>query len=662
LSVRGAVLLSDSFNYPDGPVVGAAGSPWIDHSSGTSANIVSGQLQVDSARSEDISAPLVGQPYTTGSNVTLFASFTIHFTTLPTTNGSHFAHFLNGSSVFRCRIWASITNAPPGFFRLSIANGSSADATSAQLTNDLALNTNYRVAARHEMATGISTLWIDPVSEASPGIVAADAPNAGTITAFAFRQSTGGGKVFVDDFKVGTTFQDVVPALANTPPSITTEPADAIVNEGDAVFFSVAAIGSEPLTYQWQFNGTNILNAASSSLQFPIATNTLSGGYSVVVSNAAGTATSRTATLVVNDIRAYQAAALTLLNYNVKGNGASTWSTNSTQVQALARQVMFLRPDVITFQEIPFSMRWEMTNFVNAFLPGYFLATSGGTDGFICSSIVSRYPITRAQSWLDSADLKPFGYTNTTSGTADNFTRDLFEAEIAVPHFAQPLHVFTTHLKASTSTNYSEDLAKRAAEAAAISNHIVAAFLTTNSQRPYILTGDLNETDTNQLSIQRLLSAPTGLHLTNPRNSFTGSSNTYSTANTNPTNRLDYIMPSGLLFSNINSSQVFRSDRFTPLPPNLHSNDCKVGSDHLPVLMVFNNPYEGNFSVTSLSLSNQTVSLGWQSNTGRQYVVETADALTNWSILRSNLVATGTNYTFTTNVTGSPKFFRVNRL
>jgi hypothetical protein len=34
------------------------------------------------------------------------------------------------------------------------------------------------------------------------------------------------------------------------------------------------------------------------------------------------------------------------------------------------------------------------------------------------------------------------------------FTRDLFETEIAVPGFAAPLHVFTMHLNATFTTNF----------------------------------------------------------------------------------------------------------------------------------------------------------------------------------------------------------------
>ena len=250
--------------------------------------------------------------------------------------------------------------------------------------------------------------------------------------------------------------------------------------------------------------------------------------------------------------------ALSLLTYNVKGNGATNWSTNSPQIQAIGRELQYLRPDIITFQEIPFDLSYEMTNFVTVYLPGYALAQNSGTDGAIRSSIASRFPITRSSKWLDGIDLRSFGYSN-ANNSLDNFTRDLFEAQINVPGFAQPLHVFTTHLKSTQGTTYADAAAKRAAEAAAITNFFATNLFLLYPLQPYVLSGDMNDSDTNVLAIRRLISASTGLHLANPKNPVSGSINTFSIQGS-LTERIDYIFPNELLFSNIRTSQVFRSD------------------------------------------------------------------------------------------------------
>ena len=158
-----------------------------------------------------------------------------------------------------------------------------------------------------------------------------------------------------------------------------------------------------------------------------------------------------------------------------------------------------------------------------------------------------------------------------------------------------------------------------------------------------------------------MINPATGLHLTNPQNPYTGSFNTYSTTAANPGSRLDYIMPSGLLFSNINNSQVFRTDRLTPLPPGLQATDSRTASDHYPVLMVFNNPFEGPFQVTSFNVTSQAVTLSWQSSRGRAYTVEASTDLQNWSPLASGLIASSTNLAYSTNHSGQQRFFRVKR-
>jgi endonuclease/exonuclease/phosphatase family metal-dependent hydrolase len=140
-------------------------------------------------------------------------------------------------------------------------------------------------------------------------------------------------------------------------------------------------------------------------------------------------------------------------------------------------------------------------------------------DGFIRSVILSRYPITSSVSRLHGSDLAPYGYTGS------GFTRDLFEAQISIPGFSQPLHVFTAHLKSATDADSS---AKRAAEAGAVSNFFATVYLPANGQQPYILSGDMNEdilrpSPSNPQSIQRLASTPTGLQLTTAVNPFTDS-------------------------------------------------------------------------------------------------------------------------------------------
>lgn len=83
-------------------------------------------------------------------------------------------------------------------------------------------------------------------------------------------------------------------------PAITTQPAALGVTAGNDAAFAIAARGTEALSYQWQLNGAPIAGANSPVLRLPAVTTGQAGGYRVVVSNSAGTATSQTAVLSVS--------------------------------------------------------------------------------------------------------------------------------------------------------------------------------------------------------------------------------------------------------------------------------------------------------------------------------------------------------------------------
>jgi hypothetical protein len=61
----------------------------------------------------------------------------------------------------------------------------------------------------------------------------------------------------------------------------------------------VTASGSPPFTYQWQLNGANLLGANSASYSIFQVTQTNTGNYTVIVTNAAGSVTSAAATLTI---------------------------------------------------------------------------------------------------------------------------------------------------------------------------------------------------------------------------------------------------------------------------------------------------------------------------------------------------------------------------
>jgi hypothetical protein len=95
----------------------------------------------------------------------------------------------------------------------------------------------------------------------------------------------------------------VTSSIANltvvSPPIITADLADKTVAAGANVSLAVSAAGTGPLAYQWSFKGGNLAGATSNPLALKKISIQQAGTYQVVVSNAAGVASSKVALLSV---------------------------------------------------------------------------------------------------------------------------------------------------------------------------------------------------------------------------------------------------------------------------------------------------------------------------------------------------------------------------
>jgi len=82
-------------------------------------------------------------------------------------------------------------------------------------------------------------------------------------------------------------------------PAIIQPPVGATVVVGQSYLFDSPAVGTVPLRYQWQFNGTNLFNSASPTLLLTNIGLAQAGTYSVAVSNTLGGVASADAILTV---------------------------------------------------------------------------------------------------------------------------------------------------------------------------------------------------------------------------------------------------------------------------------------------------------------------------------------------------------------------------
>ena len=129
----------------------------------------------------------------------------------------------------------------------------------------------------------------------------------------------------------------VYPASA---PSIITHPAPVTLTTGNTASFSVLAAGGAPLSYQWQFNNTDIIGATSQSLVLQDPLPAQAGNYRVRVTNSFGSVTSNNAALTLTDtdgdgIPDYWESQFGL-NPNVANNGDSDGDGASDKSEFLA--------------------------------------------------------------------------------------------------------------------------------------------------------------------------------------------------------------------------------------------------------------------------------------------------------------------------------------
>jgi len=211
------VVLLEPFEYPEGSLNTNSGFRWSNHSGiAGQTQVTAGELRLNNVQTEDISSVLVGAPYAPDSGKTLYSAFMVNFQTLPAFPGEYFAHFLTpgASGAFRARLFATTLDTALGSYRLAIANTAGSVSNAVAFPLDLSLDVEYLVVVRYDIASGTSTLWVNPQSESDPGATATDNPIVSSINAWAFRQSAANGdigRLRIDDLTVGFSFADVLP-------------------------------------------------------------------------------------------------------------------------------------------------------------------------------------------------------------------------------------------------------------------------------------------------------------------------------------------------------------------------------------------------------------------------------------------------------------------
>jgi len=121
-------------------------------------------------------------------------------------------------------------------------------------------------------------------------------------------------------------------------PVITAQPVSSAVTAGATVSFSVTASGSPAPAYLWRKDGVAIGGATAPSLTLSGVQAGNAGGYSVVVTNSAGTVTSTVATLTVNPAAVAPTIANQPVSQTATAGGSVSFSVAATGSPTLTYQ------------------------------------------------------------------------------------------------------------------------------------------------------------------------------------------------------------------------------------------------------------------------------------------------------------------------------------
>jgi RHS repeat-associated protein len=103
----------------------------------------------------------------------------------------------------------------------------------------------------------------------------------------------------LSDEEIAGIYNASIAGKCQDPPTFTLQPVSQNVGLGSNATFTVSATGTPQLHYQWRFNGANLSGATRTSLTLTNVQSAQAGTYTVLVTNAFGSAISTNAVLTV---------------------------------------------------------------------------------------------------------------------------------------------------------------------------------------------------------------------------------------------------------------------------------------------------------------------------------------------------------------------------
>lgn len=147
--------------------------------------------------------------------------------------------------------------------------------------------------------------------------------------------NAGGYRVVVTNFSGSVTSDVATLTITSTPPAFVVQPQNRSVAGGLSANFSVLAVGSEPMAYQWLFNDAEIPGATGSFFTVSNTSPLTAGIYRVVATNLSGSVTSSPATLALVPLMVWGGDLSSLTNAPATATNAVALALGSGHALAL---------------------------------------------------------------------------------------------------------------------------------------------------------------------------------------------------------------------------------------------------------------------------------------------------------------------------------------
>ena len=240
-------------------------------------------------------------------------------------------------------------------------------------------------------------------------------------------------------------------------PFVAIQPASQTVCVGSNFTFTDVVYGTGPLSFQWKFNGTNLVGDTNASLTLTSVQPANAGSYTVVVTNLLGTATSSSAVLTVVTVASLSPTNCSTCSLISSNATQQTWAVPiSTNAAVSNLELIAISNPSLPASGLPagWSLNGVLTNIT------YVSITNVGVYAVVCSAGTST--VTNIIWVMENGDVEKdcssngpalLGYWSFNNGGTGGWLGNLGQVPLNDYGLQNPASPWTNALKIDTNTS-----------------------------------------------------------------------------------------------------------------------------------------------------------------------------------------------------------------